>query len=96
VKAVPVTVELPVLTLIGPEVAPAGTVTTNCVCVAETTVAATPLKVTVLELAVVENPVPLMTICVPGAPWSDDVPANANVVKATVCCDVMFPAASYW
>src|SRR5574337_1960487 len=56
------------VTLIGPVVAPAGTVVTICVAVAETTEAATPLKVTVFWLAVALNPVPEIVTEVPAAP----------------------------
>src|SRR5262245_29566503 len=47
-----------VVTASGPVVAPDGTLTTSCVAVAEVTLAAIPLKVTVFWLAVVLNPVP--------------------------------------
>jgi hypothetical protein len=47
-----------VVTLIGPVVAPVGTVVTICVAVAEATVAVTPLNVTVFWLGVVLNAVP--------------------------------------
>src|SRR5215212_8714241 len=47
-----------VLTVIGPVVAPDGTVVTICVGVAELTVAVVPLNLTVFWLAVALNPVP--------------------------------------
>ena len=47
-----------VVTLIGPDAAPDGTVVTICVEVAEITAAGTPLNVTVFWLAVALNPVP--------------------------------------
>jgi hypothetical protein len=50
---------------IGPVVAPEGTLVVIWVTVAEATVAATPLKVTVFWLAVVENPVPKIVTDVP-------------------------------
>ncbi len=59
VKGTPLlTVDPPVVTLMLPALAPLGTVTTKRVAVAETTVAAVPPMVTVLELAVVEKPDP--------------------------------------
>ena len=56
------------VTVIGPVVAPAGTLATICVAVAEVTVPAVPLNVTVFWLAVVLNPVPLMVTEVPTGP----------------------------
>jgi len=47
-----------VVTMIGPVVAPTGTVVTSWVAVAEVTAATMPLNVTVFWLAVVLNPVP--------------------------------------
>lgn len=47
-----------VLTEIGPVAAPAGTFVTICVAIAETTVAVTPLNLTVFRLAVELKPVP--------------------------------------
>ena len=47
-----------VVTVIGPDAAPDGTVVTIRVAVAETTVAGTPLKVTVFSPGVSLNPVP--------------------------------------
>jgi len=57
-----------VVTLIGPVVAPDGTVATSRVVVAEPTVAATPLNLTVLAPAVALNPVPLTVTSVPAGP----------------------------
>jgi hypothetical protein len=52
------TVLPPLVTEISPELAPAGTLTTNWVPVAEITVAEVPLNVTVFALGVDENPDP--------------------------------------
>jgi len=51
-------VDEPTATLMMPPLEPGGIVTTSCVCVAETTVAATPPIVTTSLLGLVENPVP--------------------------------------
>jgi hypothetical protein len=57
-------VDVPTVTEMGPVVAPAGTVATRVVLVAETTVAGVPLNFTVLELGVALNPWPWMvTVC---------------------------------
>jgi hypothetical protein len=53
------------VTAIGPVVAPEGTLVVIWVRVAEVTVAATPLNITVFWLAVVENPVPKIVTIVP-------------------------------
>ena len=65
-----------VVMLIGPVAAPAGTLVTICVAVAEITVAATPLNLTVFWLAVVENPVPKI---VTGAPTSPLFSVNSRI-----------------
>lgn len=84
-----------VVTVIGPVVALAGTVTTSCVAVADTTVAATPLNCTVSCEAVALNPVPLMVTEPPEAPLF-------GVNEIMESCDALplliartFPAASY-
>jgi hypothetical protein len=59
-----------VVTVMGPVVAPAGTLVTIFVAVAEDTGATTPLNLAVFWLAVVENPVPWMVTGVPTAPLS--------------------------
>jgi hypothetical protein len=59
-----------VLTAIGPVVAPAGTLVTSCVALAEVTVAATPLKVTVFSLGVWLKPVPYIVTESPITPLS--------------------------
>ena len=56
------------VTLIGPVVAPDGTVVTICVEVAEVTIAVAPLKVTVSWLALVLKAVPLIETVVPTCP----------------------------
>jgi hypothetical protein len=63
-----VAVTPPTVTVITPDVAPLGTVTTSCVAVADTTVATTPPIVTVLEAAVVLKFVPVITIVEPSEP----------------------------
>lgn len=63
-----VAVTPPTVTVITPDVAPLGTVTTSCVAVADTTVATTPPIVTVLEEAVVLKFVPVITIVEPSEP----------------------------
>jgi len=63
-----VTVTPLTVTAITPDVALLGTVTTSCVAVADTTVATTPLIVTVLEEVVVLKPVPVITIVEPAEP----------------------------
>src|SRR5947209_18375669 len=83
-----------VVTVMGPVVAAGGTVTTSCVAVADTTVAATPLNCTVFCDAVVLNPVPLMVTDVPTGPL-------CGVKEMIESCDApcrvilrMFPTAS--
>jgi hypothetical protein len=75
-SAAPVTVKgvvlvavlAPTCTEIGPEVADAGTVATSCVCEAETTVAVTPLKVTIFADGLAPKPVPLIVTEAPTGP----------------------------
>lgn len=69
----------PVVTVIGPVVAPAGTVTVNCVVVVLTTVAAVPLKVTVLFEAVELNPWPWIVTVVPMGPLLGEKPVIETV-----------------
>src|SRR5215831_2403141 len=57
------------VTLIAPLVAPTGTFTTNWLAVADATVAAVPLNVTVFWLGVVLNPIPEMVTDAPTGPW---------------------------
>jgi hypothetical protein len=57
-----------VVTLMGPVVAPAGTLTVSCVAVAALTVACVPLKRTVFWLAVALKPTPEMVTVVPTGP----------------------------
>ena len=57
-----------VCTVTVPDVAPVGTFTVSDNAVAALTVAAVPLNLTVSELAVVENPVPLIVTVSPTAP----------------------------
>jgi hypothetical protein len=56
------------VTVMGPVVAPAGTVATICVEVAEVTDPATPLKASVVWLAVGLKPVPVIVTVVPSGP----------------------------
>jgi hypothetical protein len=63
-----VAVTPPTVTVITPDIAPLGTVTTSCVAVADTTVATTPPIVTVLDAAVVLKFVPVITIVEPSDP----------------------------
>lgn len=63
-----VAVTPPTVTVITPDVAPLGTVTTSCVEVADTTVATTPPIVTVLDDAVELKFVPVITIVEPSEP----------------------------
>src|SRR6266545_2364381 len=64
------------VTEISPVVAPAGTVVTICVSVAEETTAAVPLKLTVLLDGVVLKPVPEMVTTVPANP---DLGVNSRI-----------------
>jgi hypothetical protein len=62
--------ELPLaVTATGPVVAPAGTVTSSSVELADVTAAATPLNVTVLLAGVGVNPWPWISTVAPTAPW---------------------------
>jgi hypothetical protein len=92
--AVLVTVTAAVVTEIGPVVAAAGTVTTNCVDVAELTVAVVPLNLTVLELAVVLKPVPTMATWSPTTPRAGRKLVMESVPSGTTLVDVMLPVAS--
>ena len=89
-----VTVFEPIVTVMGPLVAPLGTVTMSSVDVAEMTVAATPLIMTVFAPGVVEKPVPLMVSVEPGAPWLEVNPETASVVSETVCSETILPTES--
>jgi len=59
---------LAVTTVMGPVVAPAGTVTVSCVALAALTVACVPLKRTVFWLGVALKPTPEMVTVVPTGP----------------------------
>ena len=63
----PVTEPDGVVTVIGPDAAPSGTVATSCVAVAEVTSAGTPSNVTLFPPGVELNPVPCRVIAVPTA-----------------------------
>jgi hypothetical protein len=83
-----------VVTLIGPVIAPDGTVATSCVAVADVTVAPTPPNATVLALAAVLNPVPYTVTAVPAAA---DAGANRITETAAELCratESKFPTAS--
>jgi hypothetical protein len=83
-----------VVTVIGPVVAPDGTVTTSWVAVAELTSADVPLKVTVFWLNVVLNPVPKMVTVAFTAP----LPGVNLIIESWLefCRDIerMLPTAS--
>ncbi len=64
------TVSVPKVTEIGPEVAFRGTVVVRLNCVALVTIAGIPLNVTVLSDGVVLNPEPLIDTVAPTAPLS--------------------------
>lgn len=91
---VPVTLELPTLTVTLPADMPPGTVTKSCVDVADTTVAATPLMVTVFALAVVENPEPKTVRALPGAAVGVESPVTANVATGVEFTPVRLPDGS--
>jgi hypothetical protein len=84
------TVSLSTVTLIGPDVAPEGTVVTIVVLVALVTVAVVPLNLTVLLAAVVLKPVPVIVTVAPMTPLdgekavmaSDDAPQPAKTSAA--------------
>ena len=83
------------VTLIGPVVAPAGTVTTSCVAEAETMLAAVPLNCTVFCEAMALNAVPLRVTVAPATPL-----CGVNEIiesRAELCREMlrMFPTASY-
>jgi hypothetical protein len=68
-----------VVTVIGPVVAPLGTVTVILVVVDEVTVAVTPLNLTTLLAAVVLKFVPVIITVAPGAPLDGVKPVNVGV-----------------
>lgn len=68
----PVTSLPPVETFTAPVVADGGTVAINWLAVASETVAGTPLNVTVLAVAVVLKPIPVMVTRVPAGPSVGD------------------------
>ncbi len=85
-------------TVIGPVVAPAGTVATSCVAVAVVTAPATPLKVTMFSLPVDENPEPAIDTAVPVGPCKGAKPLMATgLLPAPPGRSMarMFPTASY-
>jgi hypothetical protein len=81
-----VTDELPVFTTMGPLVAPAGMSMTSSVAVADTTVAATPLTVTLSKAAFVENPEPTIVTAFPGAPCGVE---RSEIASVAVGSDVI-------
>ena len=76
----PDNVDPPTDTLMGPVTAPAGTVTTNCVVLAELTVAAMPLNVTESLPVTGSKFVPVMVTCVPTAPLVGENPTSVAEV----------------
>ena len=85
----------PVVTLMRPVVAPAGTVTTRRVAEAELTLAAVPLNLTVFCEGVELNPVPLMVTVAPIVPLCG---VKEIIEMSDELCRVMlnrFPTASY-
>ena len=82
-------------TVIGPVVAPEGTVVEICVLVAEMTVAATPLNSTVSCEDVVLKPVPLMTTEVPTGPVRGVNETIETWLDEYREIESMFPTASY-
>ena len=68
----PVTSLPPIETFTGPVDAAGGTVTTSCLSVASVTVATMPLNETLLAVAIVLNPVPVMVTNVPTGPCVGD------------------------
>jgi hypothetical protein len=83
-----------VVTLIGPVLAPAGTVATSRVVVAEVTVAVVPLNLTVLSPAVALNPVPEMVTAVPAGPRPGEKARMATCEEGWRSIEVRFPAGS--
>jgi hypothetical protein len=84
-----------VATLIGPVVAPLGTVTTNCVVEAVVTVAGVPLNWTVFWLGVVLKPVPLIVTVAPTAPLLGTKPMIEIWDDGLVEIETKFPTGSY-
>ena len=83
------------VTLIAPEVAPVGTVTTSWVQVADETVAVVPFNVTVSWLAVGEKFAPEIVTVVPEEPDSGENDETRTVPVVSRVTDVRLPVASY-
>ena len=80
--------------VIGPVVEPAGTLVTISVLVAEVTLAAVPLNVTIFSLAVVLKPEPKIVTVAPTVPT---VGVNPPIVTSGVACrvtEMMLPTGS--
>ncbi|MGC4062295.1 MAG: hypothetical protein QM749_16180 [Aquabacterium sp.] len=90
-----VTVPLLLVTLMVPVDTPAGAVTFNVLALADVTVAATPLNLTVLFAATGSKPVPKMDTLVPALPLAGEKSARLRALAATCLMDVILPAASY-
>lgn len=96
VKAVLVETEPPgAVTVMGPVVAVAGTVTTSCVVVAETMVDETPLKLTPFWLTVAPNPVPLSVTELPTVPFCGVNETMESWLEFAREMERMFPIESY-
>ena len=83
------------VTLIVPLVAPAGTMTTNSVAVAELTTAVVPLKRTVFRFAVGLKPVPFIWTVVPTVPCDGVKPVIETCDDEFRTMESGFPTASY-
>lgn len=86
--------ELPTFTETLPSTAPAGTVTTSRVAVAEVTVAALPPKETALSAAVVEKPVPDSVTSAPAAALTGTTDSTESVLEAKRSTPRRLPASS--
>jgi hypothetical protein len=82
------------VTVIGPVVAPAGTVVTICVAEDDRTEAATPLKVTMFSFGTVENAVPEIVTEVPIVPVVGLTAIMETVEELCREIDTRLPAAS--
>lgn len=86
--------ELPTFTETLPSAAPAGTVTTSRVAVAEATVAALSPKETALSEAVVEKPVPDSVTLAPAAALTGTTDSTDSVLEAKRSTPRRLPASS--
>ena len=84
-----------VVTLIGPVVAPGGTLVTICVAVAEVTIAATPLNETAFSLGVVLNAVPKIWTSAPIEPLFGVNSMIETCEELSFDIDSKLPTASY-